>query len=329
MTKHASLLILGSGPAGYSAAIYAARANLHPVLIAGQAQGGQLMTTTDVENWPGYAQGIQGPGLMQNLQEHAERFETVMIADHIVQADLSVRPFRLTGEGGQAYTCDSLIVATGASAQYLGLASEQQYMGRGVSGCAVCDGFFYRNQDVIVVGGGNTAVEEALYLSKLCRSVTLVHRRDTFRAEPILVDRLMSQQAAGVVQLRLLCELDEVLGDAGGVTGARLRNTRTGKTEACNVTGVFIAIGHKPNTGLFEGQLAMSNGYIRTQGGQQGFVTQTSVPGVFAAGDVQDSVYRQAITSAGTGCMAALDAQRWLENARQVIEPAVEDALQA
>ncbi|MGX9934186.1 thioredoxin-disulfide reductase [Advenella kashmirensis] len=325
MTKHATLLILGSGPAGYSAAIYAARANLHPVLITGQALGGQLMTTTDVENWPGYATGIQGPGLMKSLQEHAERFETEMIEDHIVHADLSVRPFRLTGERGQVYTCDSLIISTGASAQYLGLASELQYMGRGVSGCAVCDGFFYRNQDVIVVGGGNTAVEEALYLSKLCRSVTLVHRRDTFRAEPILVDRLTSQQANGVVQLKLFCELDEVLGDASGVTGARLRNTQTGMTEELNAMGVFIAIGHKPNTDLFDGQLAMNNGYIRTQGGQQGFVTQTSIPGVFAAGDVQDSVYRQAITSAGTGCMAALDAQRWLEGQQQVAKPVVEE----
>jgi len=325
MTKHATLLILGSGPAGYSAAIYAARANLHPVLITGQALGGQLMTTTDVENWPGYATGIQGPGLMKSLQEHAERFETEMIEDHIVHAYLSVRPFRLTGERGQVYTCDSLIISTGASAQYLGLASELQYMGRGVSGCAVCDGFFYRNQDVIVVGGGNTAVEEALYLSKLCRSVTLVHRRDTFRAEPILVDRLTSQQANGVVQLKLFCELDEVLGDASGVTGARLRNTQTGMTEELNAMGVFIAIGHKPNTDLFDGQLAMNNGYIRTQGGQQGFVTQTSIPGVFAAGDVQDSVYRQAITSAGTGCMAALDAQRWLEGQQQVAKPVVEE----
>ncbi|HLU04088.1 MAG TPA: thioredoxin-disulfide reductase [Advenella sp.] len=324
MTRHATLLILGSGPAGYSAAIYAARANLRPVLITGQAQGGQLMTTTDVENWPGYAAGIQGPGLMQNLQEHAERFDTEMIADHIVQADLSVRPFRLTGERGQVYTCDSLIIATGASAQYLGLASELQYMGRGVSGCAVCDGFFYRNQDVMVVGGGNTAVEEALYLSKLCRSVTLVHRRDTFRAEPILVNRLMSQQASGIVRLKLCCELDEVVGDASGVAGARLRHMRTGTTEELKVTGVFIAIGHKPNTDLFDGQLAMSNGYIQTQGGQQGLVTQTSMPGVFAAGDVQDSIYRQAITSAGSGCMAALDAQRWLESQEQFARSAVE-----
>ena len=324
MTRHATLLILGSGPAGYSAAIYAARANLRPVLITGQAQGGQLMTTTDVENWPGYAAGIQGPGLMQNLQEHAERFDTEMIADHIVQADLSVRPFRLTGERGQVYTCDSLIIATGASAQYLGLASELQYMGRGVSGCAVCDGFFYRNQDVMVVGGGNTAVEEALYLSKLCRSVTLVHRRDTFRAEPILVNRLMSQQASGIVRLKLCCELDEVVGDASGVAGARLRHMQTGTTEELKVTGVFIAIGHKPNTDLFDGQLAMSNGYIQTQGGQQGLVTQTSMPGVFAAGDVQDSIYRQAITSAGSGCMAALDAQRWLESQEQFARSAVE-----
>ncbi len=329
MTRHASLLILGSGPAGYSAAIYAARANLQPVLVTGQLQGGQLMTTTDVENWPGYAQGIQGSELMQNLQEHAERFETQIVVDHIGQVDLSVRPFRLTGEGGQVYTCDSLIVATGASAQYLGLESEQRYMGRGVSGCAVCDGFFYRNQDVFVVGGGNTALEEALYLSKLCRSVTLVHRRDQFRAEPILVDRLMSQQAAGIVQLKLFWQLDEVLGDASGVTGVRLRNTQTGIIESLKGTGVFIAIGHKPNTSLFEGQLAMNNGFIRTRGGQEGFITQTSVPGVFAAGDVQDSVYRQAITSAGTGCMAALDAQRWLGGQEQMAGSAVEQSVTA
>ncbi len=329
MNRHASLLILGSGPAGYSAAIYAARANLQPVLVTGQLQGGQLMTTTDVENWPGYAEGIQGSELMQKLQEHAERFETQIITDHIVLVDLSVRPFRLTGESGQVYTCDSLIVATGASAQYLGLASEQRYMGRGVSGCAVCDGFFYRNQDVFVVGGGNTAVEEALYLSKLCRSVTLVHRRDQFRAEPILVDRLMSQQTAGIVQLKLFWQLDEVLGDASGVTGVRLRNTQTGVIESINGTGVFIAIGHRPNTSLFEGQLAMNNGFIRTRGGQESFITQTSVPGVFAAGDVQDSVYRQAITSAGTGCMAALDAQRWLGGQEQMAGSAAEESVTA
>lgn len=314
MTKHAKLLILGSGPAGFSAAIYAARANLHPVLITGLAQGGQLMTTTDVENWPGHGQGIQGPELMQQLRAHAERFDTEIVFDHIVDVDVFQRPFRLRGDSGHFYTCDALIIATGADAQYLGLPSEQAFMGRGVSGCAVCDGFFYRNQDVIVVGGGNTAVEEALYLSGLCRSVTLVHRRDTFRAEPILVDRLLGQNTSGVIRLRLFSELQGILGDESGVTGARLRNNQTGETEDLPVTGVFIAIGHKPNTSLFEGKLEMDNGYIRTQGGRQGYVTHTSVAGVFAAGDVQDHVYRQAITSAGTGCMAALDAQRWLES---------------
>ena len=314
MAKHAKVLILGSGPAGYSAAIYAARANLRPVLVAGLAQGGQLMTTTDVENWPGHGNGIQGPELMQQLQAHAERLDTEIVLDHIVEVDVSRRPFLLKGDGGAAYSCDALIIATGAAAQYLGLPSEQAFMGRGVSGCAVCDGFFYRNKDVAVVGGGNTAVEEALYLAGLCRSVTLVHRRGKFRAEPILVDRLLGQQAAGTIRLKLFHELDEVLGDASGVTGVRLRHAHTGSAESLDVDGVFIAIGHKPNTGIFQGKLAMENGYIQTRGGAQGLATQTSVAGVFAAGDVQDHVYRQAITSAGTGCMAALDAQQWLES---------------
>lgn len=313
--KHAKVLILGSGPAGYSAAVYAARANLNPVLVTGLEQGGQLMTTTDVDNWPADAQGVQGPDLMQRFQAHAERFNTEMVFDHIASVDLSKRPFALTGDTGAQYTCDSLIIATGASAQYLGLPSEQSFMGRGVSGCATCDGFFYKNQDVIVVGGGNTAVEEALYLSNICKTVTLVHRRDKFRSEPIILDRLMEKVANGNIKLKLFHELDEVLGDDSGVTGARLRNNQTGSTEDMPVTGVFIAIGHKPNTGLFEGQLDMDNGYIITKGGLNGMATMTSIPGVFAAGDVQDHVYRQAITSAGTGCMAALDAQRWLENA--------------
>ncbi len=313
--KHAKVLILGSGPAGYTAAVYAARANLKPVLITGLEQGGQLMTTTDVDNWPADAQGVQGPDLMQRFQAHAERFETELVFDHIASVDLSKRPFTLTGDTGSIYTCDALIIATGASAQYLGLPSEQSFMGKGVSGCATCDGFFYKKQDVIVVGGGNTAVEEALYLSNICATVTLVHRRDKFRAEPILVDKLMEKVDHGNMKLKLFYELDEVLGDASGVTGVRLRNNKTGETEGLAVTGAFIAIGHKPNTGLFEGQLNMENGYIITQGGLNGMATQTSVPGVFAAGDVQDHVYRQAITSAGTGCMAALDAQRWLENA--------------
>lgn len=313
--KHAKVLILGSGPAGYTAAVYAARANLKPVLITGLEQGGQLMTTTDVDNWPADAQGVQGPDLMQRFQAHAERFETELVFDHIASVDLSKRPFTLTGDTGSLYTCDALIIATGASAQYLGLPSEQAFMGKGVSGCATCDGFFYKKQDVIVVGGGNTAVEEALYLSNICATVTLVHRRDKFRAEPILVDKLMEKVDHGNMKLKLFRELDEVLGDASGVTGVRLRNSKTGETEELAVTGAFIAIGHKPNTGLFEGQLNMENGYIITQGGLNGMATQTSVPGVFAAGDVQDHVYRQAITSAGTGCMAALDAQRWLENA--------------
>ena len=312
--KHAKVLILGSGPAGYTAAVYAARANLSPVLVTGLEQGGQLMTTTDVDNWPADAQGVQGPDLMQRFQAHAERFETELVYDHIAKVDLSQRPYTLTGDMGAVYTCDTLIIATGASAQYLGLPSEQSFMGRGVSACATCDGFFYKNQDVVVVGGGNTAVEEALYLSNICRTVTLVHRRDKFRAEPILVDKLMDKVENGNMRLALFRELDEVLGDDSGVTGVRLRDNRSGDTEELAVTGAFIAIGHKPNTAIFEGQIAMENGYISTRSGLQGLATMTSVPGVFAAGDVQDHVYRQAITSAGTGCMAALDAQRWLES---------------
>lgn len=315
--KHAKVLILGSGPAGYSAAVYAARANLNPVLITGLEQGGQLMTTTDVDNWPADPNGVQGPDLMQRFQAHAERFNTEMIFDTITAVDLTKRPFTLTGDSGSHYTCDALIIATGASAQYLGLPSEQAFMGRGVSGCATCDGFFYKNQDVVVVGGGNTAVEEALYLSNICRSVTVVHRRDKFRAEPILIDKFMDKVENGNMKLKLFCELQEVLGDQSGVTGARIRNNQTGETEDLAVMGVFIAIGHKPNTAIFEGQLSMENGYIETRSGRNGLATMTSVPGVFAAGDVQDHVYRQAITSAGTGCMAALDAQRWLENGGQ------------
>ena len=311
--KHAKVLILGSGPAGYTAAIYAARANLNPVLVTGLAQGGQLMTTTDVDNWPADPQGVQGPDLMQRFLQHAERFNTEIVFDHIASVDLSKRPFTLTGDGGTTYTCDALIIATGASAMYLGLPSEEAYMGRGVSGCATCDGFFYKDQDVIVVGGGNTAVEEALYLSNICRKVTVVHRRDKFRAEPILVDKMMEKVRAGNMALKLFYELQEVLGDDSGVTGARIRNNQTGQTEDLAVSGVFIAIGHKPNTDLFVGQLEMANGYIVTKSGLNGMATMTSVPGVFAAGDVQDHVYRQAITSAGTGCMAALDAQRYVE----------------
>ena len=313
--KHAKVLILGSGPAGYSAAVYAARANLNPVLITGMEQGGQLMTTTDVDNWPADAQGVQGPDLMQRFQQHAERFDTELIFDHISSVELSQRPFTLTGDSGTQYTCDALIIATGASAMYLGLPSEQEFMGKGVSGCATCDGFFYKNQDVIVVGGGNTAVEEALYLSNICRTVTLVHRRDTFRSEPILTDRLMDRVNNGNIKLKLFYELDEVLGDNSGVTGVRLRNNQSGTTEELAVTGAFIAIGHKPNTSLFVDQLKMKDGYIITRSGLEGMATMTSIPGVFAAGDVQDNIYRQAVTSAGTGCMAALDAQRWLENA--------------
>jgi len=314
---HAKVLILGSGPAGYTAAVYAARANLSPVLVTGLAQGGQLMTTTDVDNWPADADGVQGPDLMQRFQKHAERFNTEMLFDHIAKVDLSKRPFTLTGDTGKVYTCDALIIATGASAKYLGLPSEQSFMGRGVSGCATCDGFFYRNQDVVVVGGGNTAVEEALYLSNICRKVTLIHRRDKFRAEPILVDKLMSKVENGNMELKLFHTLEEVLGDDSGVTGVRVRHVDTGTTEDMPVTGAFIAIGHQPNTEIFQGQLEMKDGYIVTKSGLSGMATMTSVPGVFAAGDVQDHVYRQAITSAGTGCMAALDAQRWLENAGQ------------
>ncbi len=309
---HAKVLILGSGPAGYTAAIYAARANLQPLLVTGMAQGGQLMTTTDVDNWPADPEGVQGPDLMQRFQAHAERFKTQLVFDHIHTADLSKRPFTLTGDSGR-YTCDSLIIATGASARYLGLPSEEAFMGRGVSACATCDGFFYRDQDVCVVGGGNTAVEEALYLSNIARKVTVVHRRDKFRAEPILIDKMMDKVAAGKIELKTFHVLDQVLGDDSGVTGVRIKNVDTGATEDIRLQGCFIAIGHSPNSAVFDGQLEMENGYIKTRGGLQGFATQSSVPGVFAAGDVQDHVYRQAITSAGTGCMAALDAQRFLE----------------
>jgi thioredoxin reductase (NADPH) len=309
---HAHVLILGSGPAGYTAALYAARANLKPVLVTGIAQGGQLMTTTDVDNWPADVHGVQGPDLMQRFLAHAERFDTKIVFDHISEVDLSARPFKLKGDSG-SYTCDALIVATGASAKYLGLPSEEAFMGRGVSGCATCDGFFYRDQDVCVVGGGNTAVEEALYLSNIATKVHLIHRRDKFRAEPILVDKVMEKVKAGKIELHLWQTLDEVLGDATGVTGVRLRATSDGSTQELAVKGCFIAIGHQPNTDIFKGQLEMKDGYIITRSGLAGLATMTSVPGVFAAGDVQDHVYRQAITSAGTGCMAALDAQRYLE----------------
>ncbi|TXT35064.1 MAG: thioredoxin reductase (NADPH) [Comamonadaceae bacterium] len=312
--KHSKVLILGSGPAGYTAAIYAARANLQPLLITGIAQGGQLMTTTEVDNWPADVDGVQGPDLMQRFLAHAERFKTEIVFDHINQVDFSKRPFTLTGDSG-TYTCDALILATGASAKYLGLPSEQAFMGRGVSGCATCDGFFYRGDVVGVVGGGNTAVEEALYLSNIATKVVLIHRRDKFRAEPIMIDKLMEKVAAGNIELKTHSTLDEVLGDASGVTGVRLKNVDTGATEDVALKGCFIAIGHAPNTEIFAGQLTMENGYIVTQGGNKGFATQTSVPGIFAAGDVQDHIYRQAITSAGTGCMAALDAQRFLEQA--------------
>jgi len=311
-TKHARVLILGSGPAGYTAAVYAARANLHPMLVTGIAQGGQLMTTTDVDNWPADPKGVQGPELMQRFLEHAERFKTEVIFDHINAVDLAKRPFTLKGDSAN-YTCDALIVATGASAKYLGLPSETAFMGRGVSGCATCDGFFYRDQVCCVVGGGNTAVEEALYLSNIASKVYLVHRRDKFKAEAILIDKLMEKVAAGKIELKTFRTLDEVLGDASGVTGIRLKNTSDGATEDLALSGCFIAIGHAPNTDIFQGQLEMAGGYIVTQSGLKGFATMTSIPGVFAAGDVQDHVYRQAITSAGTGCMAALDAQRFLE----------------
>ncbi len=310
--KHARVLILGSGPAGYTAAVYAARANLKPMLITGLAQGGQLMTTTDVDNWPADADGVQGPDLMSRFQKHAERFDTEIVFDHIHTVDLAARPFRLAGDAG-SYTCDALIVATGASAKYLGLPSEQAFMGKGVSGCATCDGFFYRQQDVCVVGGGNTAVEEALYLANIARTVHVIHRRDRFRAEAIMVDKLMRKVDEGKVVLHLWHELDEVLGDEKGVAGVRIRNRQAGTTTELKVQGCFIAIGHQPNTEIFAGKLEMANGYIVTRSGLNGLATMTSLPGVFAAGDVQDHVYRQAVTSAGTGCMAALDAQRWLE----------------
>jgi thioredoxin reductase (NADPH) len=312
--KHAQVLILGSGPAGYTAAIYAARANLKPMLVTGMAQGGQLMTTTDVDNWPADVMGVQGPELMQRFQQHAERFDAQIVFDHINSVDFSKRPFTLKGDSG-TYTCDALIIATGASAKYLGLPSEQSFMGRGVSGCATCDGFFYRGEVVAVVGGGNTAVEEALYLSNIASKVHLIHRRDKFRAEAILVDKLMAKVADGKMELHLFQQLDEVLGDASGVTGIRLRSTRDESTSEIALKGCFIAIGHQPNTDIFKGQLEMKDGYILTRSGLAGLATMTSVPGVFAAGDVQDHVYRQAITSAGTGCMAALDAQRFLEQA--------------
>ena len=311
-TKHSKVLILGSGPAGYTAAVYAARANLQPMLITGIAQGGQLMTTTDVDNWPADVHGVQGPELMQRFLEHAERFKTEIVFDHINSVDLGKRPFTLKGDSGE-YTSDALIIATGASAKYLGLPSEEAFMGKGVSGCATCDGFFYRDQVTCVIGGGNTAVEEALYLSNIASKVYLVHRRDKFKAEPILVDKLMEKVAAGKIELKLFKTLDEVLGDATGVTGVRLKDTKTGEAEELKLQGCFIAIGHQPNTDIFKGQLEMKDGYIITRSGLQGLATMTSVPGVFAAGDVQDHVYRQAITSAGTGCMAALDAQRFLE----------------
>jgi thioredoxin reductase (NADPH) len=310
--SHSNVLILGSGPAGYTAAIYAARANLKPTLVTGMAQGGQLMTTTEVDNWPADVHGVQGPDLMQRFLQHAERFNTQMVFDHIHEVDLSKRPFTLKGDAG-SYTTDTLIIATGASAKYLGLPSEEAFMGRGVSGCATCDGFFYRDQEVCVVGGGNTAVEEALYLSNIASKVHLIHRRDKFRAEAIMIDKVMDKVKAGKIELHLFNVLDEVLGDQSGVTGVRLKNVNDGGTTELKLQGCFIAIGHQPNTDIFKGQLEMKDGYILTQGGQNGFATMTSVPGVFAAGDVQDHVYRQAITSAGTGCMAALDAQRFLE----------------
>jgi thioredoxin reductase (NADPH) len=310
--KHASLLILGSGPAGYTAAVYAARANLQPVLVTGLQQGGQLMTTTEVDNWPADVGGVQGPDLMTRFQQHAERFNTEIIFDHIHTAKLTEKPFTLIGDAG-TYTCDALIIATGASAMYLGLESEQAFMGKGVSGCATCDGFFYRNQEVAVVGGGNTAVEEAIYLSNICSKVTLIHRRETFKAEKIMVDHLMERVKEGKIVLELNSVLDEVLGDKSGVTGVRVKNIQNNATREFTLAGVFIAIGHKPNTDLFTGQLEMDHGYLVTQGGRLGNATQTSIPGVFAAGDVQDMIYKQAITSAASGCQAALDAERFLE----------------
>jgi thioredoxin reductase (NADPH) len=312
-TIHSRLLILGSGPAGYTAAVYAARANLKPVVITGMAQGGQLMTTTDFDNWPADVMGVQGPELMERFQKHAERFNTEIIFDHIHTAKLTDKPITLTGDQA-TYTCDALIIATGASAQYLGLPSEEAFMGRGVSGCATCDGFFYKGQDVAVIGGGNTAVEEALYLSNIARRVTVVHRRDKFRSEKILIDKLMDRAKNGNVTLELNHVLDEVLGDKSGVTGMRIKSTADGSTKTLDLQGVFIAIGHKPNTDIFQGQLAMQNGYIVTRSGNQGNATATSILGVFAAGDVQDHIYRQAVTSAGSGCMAALDAEKYLDN---------------
>jgi thioredoxin reductase (NADPH) len=311
-TRHARLLILGSGPAGYTAAVYAARANLKPVLVAGIAQGGQLMTTTDVDNWPADAGGVQGPDLMQRFQKHAERFETELVSDQVHTARLGQRPFVIEGDSA-TYTCDALVIATGATAKYLGIPSEQKYMGRGVSACATCDGFFFKGQDVVVVGGGNTAVEEALYLANICSSVTLVHRRDKFRAEKIMQDKLMKRVAEGKIRLELDATVDEVLGDKGGVSGVRINKLKTGEKKLIAAKGFFVAIGHTPNTGIFAGQVEMKDGYIVTKGGREGFATATSVPGVFAAGDVQDHVYRQAVTSAGTGCMAALDAEKFLD----------------
>tara|TARA_R110001592_G_scaffold362937_1_gene678931 strand:- start:2091 stop:3038 length:948 start_codon:yes stop_codon:yes gene_type:complete len=309
--RHTRLIILGSGPAGYSAAVYAARANLKPVLITGMQMGGQLTTTTDVDNWPGDVEGLQGPALMERMREHAERFETEILFDHINKVDLTKRPFTLWGDQGE-YQCDALIIATGASARYLGLPSEEAFMGKGVSACATCDGFFYRNQEVAVIGGGNTAVEEALYLANIAKKVTVVHRREVFRAEKILLDKLMSRVAEGKIELKLNATLDEVLGDQTGVTGMRIA-LNAGGTEDIKLSGVFIAIGHTPNTSLFEGQLDMKDGYLTIQSGTQGNATATNIPGVFAAGDVADHVYRQAITSAGAGCMAALDAERYLD----------------
>ena len=313
--KHAKLLILGSGPAGYTAAVYAARANLNPVLLTGMQQGGQLTTTTEVENWPGDAEGLTGPGLMERMKAHAEHFNTEMVFDHIHSVNLQQKPFRLSGDSGE-YSCDALIIATGASARYLGLESEEAFKGKGVSACATCDGFFYRKQKVAVIGGGNTAVEEALYLANIASEVHLVHRRDEFRSEKILIQRLHDKVEQGIIKLHLIQTLDEVLGDEMGVTGVRLRSTKDGSVSEVDVMGVFIAIGHSPNTAIFQDQLEMKDGYLKVKGGSDGFATQTSVEGVFAAGDVADHIYRQAITSAGTGCMAALDAERYLDSQR-------------
>ncbi|MCP3850011.1 MAG: thioredoxin-disulfide reductase [Gammaproteobacteria bacterium] len=311
--KHCKLLILGSGPAGYTAAVYAARANLDPVIITGMEQGGQLMTTTEVDNWPGDVEGLQGPALMERMQKHAERFNTEIVFDYISEVDLSSRPFKLKGDS-KSYTCDAMIIATGASARYLGLESEEAFKGRGVSGCATCDGFFYKNQKVIVVGGGNTAVEEAIYLSNIAAEVTIVHRRDKFSSEKILADKLIEKSKTGNINIEWNASIDEVLGDDAGVTGVRLKNTQDGSTKEIEAMGVFIAIGHKPNTDIFDGQLEMSHGYLKTQKGSEGNATMTSIEGIYAAGDVADHIYRQAITSAGTGCMAALDAERFLDN---------------